>query len=177
MRRFLPLFLLSATLLPAQDFDLVIRHARLIDGTGAPATDGDIAVRGDRIAAVGKFDGTGRTEIDAAGRVVAPGFIAVHTHSEDIVDLPVAENFLRMGVTLIVAGNCGSSRTDIGEFFAAIERKKIAINFATLSGQGSVRFQVMGGSFARPPTAEEMAEMRELVDRAMRDGAVGMSTG
>ncbi len=177
MRCLLPLFLLTTVMLSAQDFDLVIRHARIIDGTGAPAIDGDLAVRGDRIAAIGKFEGKGRTEIDAAGRVLAPGFIDVHTHSEEILELPVAENFLRMGVTLIVAGNCGSSRVDVGEFFAAIERKKIAINFATLIGQGSVRFQVMGGSFARPPTAQEMSKMRDLVDRAMRDGAVGMSTG
>ena len=177
MRLLLPLFLLTAALLRAQDFDLVIRHARLIDGTGAPAVEGDIAVRGDRIAAVGKFDGTGRTEIAAAGRVVAPGFIDVHTHSEEILDLPVAENFLRMGVTLIVAGNCGSSRTDVGEFFAAIERKKIAINFATLVGQGSVRFQVMGGSFARPATGDEVANMRALVELGMKDGALGLSTG
>lgn len=177
MRRLLPLLFLSATLARAQEFDLVVRHAQIVDGTGAPAINGDIAVRGDRIAAVGKFDGAGRTEIDAAGRVVAPGFIDVHTHSEEILEMPVAENFLRMGVTLIVAGNCGSSRVDVGEFFAAIERKKIAINFATLVGQGSVRFQVMGGSFARPPTAGEMTKMKDLVDRAMRDGAVGMSTG
>jgi N-acyl-D-amino-acid deacylase len=179
MRRLLPLALsaLLISSLRAQDFDLVIRHAKLVDGTGASATEGDLAVRGDRIAAIGKFAGTGRTEIDAAGRVVAPGFIDVHTHSEEIVEMPVAENFLRMGVTTIVAGNCGSSKTNVGEFFAAIERKKIAINFATLIGQGSVRFQVMGGSFARPPTVEEMSKMKDLVDRAMRDGAVGLSTG
>ncbi len=182
MRLLLPsvlsaLSVLFVPFLRAQDFDLVIRHARLIDGTGTPALDGDIAVRGDRIAALGKFEGKGRTEIDAAGHVVAPGFIDVHTHSEEILDLPVAENFLRMGVTLIVAGNCGSSKTNIGEFFAAIEQKKIALNFATLIGQGSVRFQVMGGSFARPPTAEEMTKMRDLVERGMKDGAVGMSTG
>lgn len=161
----------------APEFDLVIRHARLIDGTGAPAVAGDIAVRGDRIAAVGTFTGTGRTEIDAAGRVVAPGFIDVHTHSEDICELPMAENFLRMGVTTIITGNCGGSKLDVGAFFREIEKTKVAINVATLIGQGSVRFQVMGGSFARPPTADERAKMRDLVDRAMRDGAVGMSTG
>ncbi len=177
MRRFLPLLVLSTALLRAQDFDLVIRHARLIDGTGAPVVDGDIAVRDDRIAAVGKVEGKGRTEIDAAGRVVAPGFIDVHTHCEDICDLPMAENFLRMGVTTIITGNCGTSRTDVGGFFDAIVRTKVAVNVATLIGQGSVRFQIMGGSFARPPTAEEMAKMRDLVDRGMKDGAVGLSTG
>ena len=177
MRRLLSLLLLSAALLRAQEFDLVIRHARLIDGTGAPSVDGDIAVRGDRIAAVGKFAGAGRAEIDAAGRVVAPGFIDVHTHCEDICELPVAENFLRMGVTTIVTGNCGTSKIDIGGFFRDIERTKVGVNVATLIAQGSVRFQVMGGSFARPPTADETAKMRALVEQAMQDGAVGLSTG
>ena len=177
MRRLLPLLLLGAALVRAQDFDLVIRHARLIDGTGAPAVSGDIAVRAGRIAAVGKFSGTGRTEIDAAGRVVAPGFIDVHTHCEDICKLPMAENFLRMGVTTFITGNCGTSKIDVADFFDSIVRTKVAINVATLIGQGSVRFQVMGGSFARPPNADEMAKMRDLVDRAMCDGAVGMSTG
>ena len=161
----------------AQDFDLVIRHARLVDGTGAPSIDGDIAVRGNLIAAVGKFAGTGRTEIDAASRVVSPGFIDVHTHCEDICELPMAENFLRMGVTTVVTGNCGTSKTNIGKFFHDIERAHLAVNVATLIAQGSVRFQVMGGSFARPPTPGEVAQMRALVEQAMRDGAVGLSTG
>lgn len=161
----------------AQEYDLVIRHGRVIDGTGRPAFSGDVAVKDGRIVAVGAVTGTGRSEIDAAGRVVAPGFIDVHTHSEDIAELPVAENFIRMGVTTIVTGNCGSSAKDIGEFFGNIERTKVALNVATLIGQGTVRFQVMGGSFMRPPTAEELAKMRALVERAMKDGAVGLSTG
>jgi len=180
MRRLFPLallVLLGAPTAPAQEFDLVVRHARLVDGTGGPATTGDLAVRGGRIAAVGAFAGTGRSEIDAAGRVVAPGFIDVHTHCEDICELPLAENFLRMGVTTVVTGNCGTSRTDVAEFFDSIVRAQVAVNVATLIGQGSVRFQVMGGSFARPPTASEVAQMRELVDRGMREGAVGLSTG
>src|SRR5690349_11596181 len=99
------LILLTTAFARAQDYDLVIRHARLVDGTGAPAISGDLAIRGDRIAAVGQFAGTGRIEIDAAGRVVAPGFIDVHTHCEDICELPTAENFLRMGVTTFITGN------------------------------------------------------------------------
>ena len=161
----------------AQEFDLVIRGGRIVDGTGAVAAAGDVAVRADRIVAVGKFAGRGRTEIDAAGRVVAPGFIDVHTHSEDITDLPVAENFLRMGVTTIVTGNCGGSKLNVADFFADIVRTKTAINVATLIGHNTVRGQVMGGSFARPPTADELAKMCALVEQAMKDGAVGLSTG
>jgi N-acyl-D-amino-acid deacylase len=177
MRRLVFSLLLTTSVVVAQEFDLVIRHARLVDGTGGPATTGDLAIRGDVIAAIGKFPGTGRTEIDAAGRVVAPGFIDVHTHSEDITELPVAENFLRMGVTTIVTGNCGGSKLNVAEFFDSIVKTKVALNVATLIGHNTVRGQVMGGSFARPPTADELAKMRAHVEQAMKDGAVGLATG
>lgn len=179
MRRLLPFIFLCAALARAENFDLIVRHGRLVDGTGAPAVVGDLAVRGGRIVAVGQLPtgSTARAEIDAAGRVVAPGFIDVHTHTEDVIDLPMAENFLRMGVTTIVAGNCGSSKIDVAGFFRDLERTHVALNVATLVGHGSVRFQIMGGSFMRPPTADELAKMRALVDRAMEDGALGLSTG
>jgi N-acyl-D-amino-acid deacylase len=161
----------------APDYDLVIRHGRVLDGTGAPAIAADVAIRDGRIAAVGTVTGTGRQEIDAAGRIVAPGFIDVHTHCEDIEDNPPAENFLRMGVTTIVTGNCGSSVTDVGAFFAALQRAPVGVNVATLVAQGSVREKAMGGNFKRAPTAAETDRMRALVEQAMRDGAVGLSTG
>jgi N-acyl-D-amino-acid deacylase len=171
--------LLSACSLPlrAQEHDLVIRGGRVLDGTGRAAVAADVAIRGDRIVAVGAVSGKGRQEIAAGGRIVAPGFIDVHTHSEDIDELPVAENFLRMGVTTIVTGNCGGSRTDIARFFETIARKGVGPNVATLIGQNSIRTLAMGGSFNRPPTDAELQKMRDLVDRAMRDGAVGLSTG
>ncbi len=170
-------FAASVSFVTAQDYDLIIRGARLVDGTGRPAYVGDVAVRADRIVALGSLTGTARTEIDARGRVVTPGFIDVHTHSEDITDLPVAENFLRMGVTTIITGNCGGSKLNVAEFFANIVRTQVAINVATLIGHNTVRGQVMGGSFARPPTADELAKMCALVEQAMKDGAVGLSTG
>jgi N-acyl-D-amino-acid deacylase len=163
----------------AETYDLIIRHASIVDGTGALAFPGDVAIRAGRIAAVGKLPAasTATNEIDAAGKVVAPGFIDVHTHSEDVAELPVAENFLRMGVTTIITGNCGGSALNVGEFFANITRTKISINVATLIGHNTVRFQVMGGSFMRPPTPAELDRMRALVEQAMKDGAVGLSTG
>lgn len=163
--------------LMAQDYDLVIRHGRVLDGFGTPAIAADVAIRNDRVIEVGKVAGRGRIEIDATDRVVAPGFIDVHTHSEDIDELPAAENFLRMGVTTIVSGNCGGSKINIAEFFATIARARVAINVATLIGQNSVRSSVMGGSFMRPPTPGELDKMRQLVEQAMKDGAVGLSTG
>ena len=170
-------FALGGLKLAAQDYDVVIRNGRVIDGTGRAPIEADIALRGNRIAELGKIAGKGRVEIDAARRVVAPGFIDVHTHSEDAAELPIAENFLRMGVTTIVTGNCGGSKLNVGEFFDTLTKTGVAINVATLIGHNTVRGQVMGGSFARPPTAEELARMCTLVEDAMKDGAVGLSTG
>jgi N-acyl-D-amino-acid deacylase len=109
--------------------------------------------------------------------IVAPGFIDVHTHAEDIADLPLAENFLRMGVTTLVLGNCGGSTLNVGEFFKKLEAMRISPNMATLIGHNTVRSHVMGGAFMRPPTEEELTRMKGLVDQGMKDGALGLSTG
>jgi N-acyl-D-amino-acid deacylase len=163
--------------LVAADYDLLLRGGRVVDGTGNPASFADVAVKDGRIVGVGKIDGTAKREVDAAGRIVCPGFIDVHTHAEEIDELPLAENFVRMGVTTIVLGNCGSSKLDVGNFFKRLEATNISVNVATLVGHGSVRSRVMGGSFMRPPTEEELGKMKELVREAMKDGAVGLSTG
>lgn len=170
-------FTFGAAVSSGQDYDLVIRRGRLVDGTGKSSVSGDVAVQGGRIVAVGMFKGKASNEIDAAGRVVAPGFIDVHTHSEDITNLPLAENFIRMGVTTIVTGNCGGSKLNVAEFFDSIRQTRVALNVATLIGHNTVRGQVMGGSFARPPTADELEKMCALVEQGMKDGAVGLSTG
>lgn len=161
----------------AADFDLIIRNANIADGTGAPLVKGDLAVKDKRIVRVGTVNGSASQEIDAQGRVVAPGFIDVHTHSEDIVQKPVAENFLRMGVTTIVTGNCGNSRVDVAEFFEQVQQAGATLNVATLIGHNSVRREAMGGSFLRAPSPEQMERMKALVEKAMQDGAVGLSTG
>ena len=175
--------LLAAVLLSLQTavrsatYDLVIRHGRVVDGSGNPAFFADVAVKDGRIAIIGRVTGEAATEIEATNLIVAPGFIDVHTHADDVVEQPRAENFLRMGVTTVVVGNCGGSTLDVGKFFREVEAKKISINVATLIGHNTVREKAMGGNFDRPPTAEEMAKMQSLVDRAMKDGAVGLSTG
>lgn len=159
------------------DYDLLIVNARIADGTGAPLISGSVAVKDRRIVSVGEVKGTATMQIDALGKVVAPGFIDVHTHSENICKLPTAENFLRMGVTSIVTGNCGGSRTNIAEFFKEIEEAKVAINVATLIGHNSVRELAMGGRYRREPSPADMEKAKALVDQAMKDGAVGLSTG
>jgi N-acyl-D-amino-acid deacylase len=117
---------------PAQSYDVIIRHGRVVDGTGNPAFFADVAVNHGHIAGIGKLAGTAKTEIDAQGLVVAPGFIDVHTHADDVAEMPRAENFVRMGVTTIVAGNCGGSGLDIARFFRGIEETNVALNVATL---------------------------------------------
>jgi len=158
-------------------FDILIVNARIVDGTGNPWFRGSVAIRGGRIAGVGRFDASDAAQvIDAGNKIVAPGFIDVHTHTEDIYDIPAAENFARMGVTSLVTGNCGGSDLDIGAFLGRISSKPLAVNIASLIGHNTVRSKVMGLD-DREPTPDEQAKMNAYVEQAMKDGAVGFSTG
>ena len=161
----------------AETYDLIVRHGRIVDGTGNPAYFGDVAITNGRIAALGRITGDAKQEIDAHGLIVAPGFIDVHTHADDVPEMPRAENFARMGVTTIVVGNCGDSVPDIAKLFNDLEKTNASVNVATLIGHGKVRGKVMGGSFMRPPSKEELDKMKGLVEQGMKDGAVGLSTG
>ena len=158
-------------------YDLVITGGTVIDGSGRPGVVQDVAIKDGKIAALGRIPrAQGAQSIDAAGLVVAPGFIDVHTHADDLVDRPAAANFVRMGVTTIVAGNCGGSALDVGSALNALREKPAAINFATLIGHNTVRSAVMG-SANRAPNVAELLRMRSLVWKAMADGAIGFSTG
>lgn len=169
--------LFAASILSAADFDLVLAGGRVIDGTGNPARFADVAIKDGRIVGIGRL-GTNATEvIDVTGKIVTPGFIDVHTHAENILSYPAAANFTRLGVTTLVLGNCGSSDVNVARLFARIGQTNVAVNVATLIGQGSVRSQVMGGSFMRPPTEPELKQMKALIRRGMEEGALGMSTG
>ena len=186
MQRLISLLLITfsfASLMPANSqpvddqYDLVITNARIVDGTGNPWFRGSVAIKDGRIAKVGFFDTSkSKVTIDAKNQIVAPGFIDVHTHVEDIYDSPTAENFIRMGVTSLITGNCGGSELDIAEFLGRMKQKPLAVNLGTLVGHNTVRAKAMGLG-DRIPTADEQAKMDALVDQAMRDGAVGLSTG
>jgi len=184
--------------------DLKIVGGQVLDGTGAAATRGDVGVTGDTITAVGDLsrEPAGAT-VEAAGLMVAPGFIDMHSHSDwRLFGNRRAESKIRQGVTTEVVGNCGFSpapvsdefREDmrsfalyvppgmdfawrsVGEFLRRYEDEGLALNVAQLVGHGTLRLAVMG--FARrAPSGSELSRMRGLMESAMADGACGLSTG
>lgn len=179
------LLLLSAVTLLAPSpaaqspsFDLVIRNARIVDGTGAPWYRGDIALRGDTIVQVAaSIEPGGAKVVDAGGRVVAPGFIDIHTHARrGIFEVPTADNYVRQGVTTLIEGPDGSSPLPVGPFLQKLDELKKSVNIGSFVGQGSVRSAVIGDA-DRKATSAEILKMQGLVEQGMRDGAFGLSTG
>ncbi|HLM15995.1 MAG TPA: D-aminoacylase [Reyranella sp.] len=183
-------------------YDIVIRNGQVADGTGKKLFAADVALKGDRIAAV-EAPGAlkGDNEIDATGKVVAPGFIDVHTHDDTaLIDNPTMAMKASQGVTTVVCGNCGASaapyiRDDVGHFLSLIVRNKAnisrsfaefagkvdaarpAINGAFLIGHSTLRMNFMGDDLARTATAGEINGMRDLLDQSLEQGAIGMSSG
>ncbi|HKB45370.1 MAG TPA: D-aminoacylase [Chitinophagaceae bacterium] len=181
MKWLLIIFLVSfSSAIAAQnpDCDIFIKNGKIIDGTGNNWYYGNIAVKDGKIIKVGRdIELPAKKIIDAAGFIVAPGFIDVHTHLEgDEIKDPNATNFILDGVTTCITGNCGSSNVDIGKYLHFIDSLKLSINVATLIGHNDVRKTVMGRA-NRDATADEMQQMKNIVDKAMKDGAVGFSTG
>jgi N-acyl-D-amino-acid deacylase len=161
-------------------YTLILRNGRVVDGAGNAWFYGDVALKGDTIAFVGalkpdSYDA--QQELDVRGLVIAPGFIDVHSHADDdLYKLPQAENFIRDGVTTLVNGNCGGSMKDVGEYFARLQKQGVGIDVATLIGHNTV-LRAVKGDVRGDLTPEQMDKARGLVDQAMRDGAVGFSTG
>jgi N-acyl-D-amino-acid deacylase len=158
--------------------DLLIRNGHVVDGSGNPWFLADVAVRDGRIAAIGRLDGyPTKRSIDAKGRVVAPGFIDVHAHLEqNLFGSPEARNYVHDGVTSVITGNCGGSADNLQAFLQRVDTDHTAINVGSLVGHNTVRKQVMG-SVNRFASATEQQQMEALVEQAMRDGAMGLSTG
>ena len=185
-----------------ETFDLLIKNGTLVDGIKNEAYRADIGIIGEHIQKIGSLqNATAKNTIDAGDRIVSPGFIDIHTHTDiEILINRKAESKIRQGVTTELGGNCASSAfpvkqpipeyekrmaeeagitidwTDLSGFHAAIEKNGTAVNHATLIGQGTLRGFVMGDD-QREPTAEEMEQMKKLVAEAMKQGAFGLSTG
>ncbi len=191
-------------------YDITIQNAIIIDGTGLPAYRADIAIKGDRIAAIGKLDAKAKQTINARGRTVIPGIIDPHSHADLILPLAPKRQAelmrckLAQGVTTTVIGNCGLGcapvangeaeailravnawmtpepvewkwRT-VGEYLDRIESNGLVMNIATLAPHGPVRISAMGLAKGAP-SKSQMKKMRAMVERAMKDGALGLSTG
>lgn len=159
---------------------LLIKGGTLVDGTGAPRRAADVRTSGDAIVEIGASltPKPGETVIDAAGRVVAPGFIDMHSHADrGLEDHPEAESQIRQGITLSLVGQDGGGDLPVSDFFERFSRVHPAINLMTSVGHGAVRGVVLGGDFKRAATPAEIETMKALVDRAMKDGAVGLSSG
>ena len=186
-----------------KDYDLLISGGTVYDGTGRPPVRTDIGVSGDTIKLIGKIrTSRAREVIEADGLAVAPGFIDVHEHtSVELLVNPKAESAVRQGVTTLVSGNCGDSifpltepmadeaaRTlladygldlswkDAGGFFDRLGRSGMAVNYSSYVGQGTIRAAVVGYA-DRPGTSAEMNAMKALVQTAMSQGTLGLSTG
>ncbi|HEX4325927.1 MAG TPA: D-aminoacylase [Burkholderiales bacterium] len=185
----------------SEHYDLIIRNGTLIDGVRTPRYAGDLAIKDGRIARLGKLDGArADSEIDASGKIVAPGFIDSHTHDDRLLTLaPEMTPKLSQGVTTVIAGNCGISLAPLvhasppspldliddgnayhfknfAEFMQARDAVPAAINAAFLVGHTTLRVAVMD-QLDRAATPAEAARMAELSEEAMAAGAIGLSTG
>ncbi|MBC7361229.1 MAG: D-aminoacylase [Candidatus Aminicenantes bacterium] len=160
-------------------YDLVIANGLVIDGSGNPWFKADIGIKGQKIIAIKDRIEPQKAErvIEAAGLIVAPGFIDIHTHADEgILKIPGCENYISQGVTTLIGGNCGGHEFPLSELFQKIQQQGIACNFGSLAGHNTIREKVMGMKMGEP-TPEEMSRMKELLRQEMRAGALGLSTG
>ncbi len=160
--------------------DVVLRGGTVVDGSGSPGRVADVAIKGDRIVAVGAFQTDPKARvIDAKGLIVTPGFIDLHTHSDSPIVTEATRdnrNFQAQGVTTIVTGNCGGGTLDVGKYFENITRHGAGANVIHLIPQGDVRESVLGRREVKAD-AVALRSMRRLVERGMNAGAWGMSSG
>jgi N-acyl-D-aspartate/D-glutamate deacylase len=164
---------------PTPAYDVVIRNGRVLDGAGNPWILADVGIKDGRFAKVGRIAERGKTEIDAAGKYVSPGWIDMMDQSGSVLPRNgLAENKLRQGVTTAIGGEGGipvKAASDVPAYFAGMEKSGISINFGSYYSETQARAAILGPS-SRAPNAAELDRMRAIMDTAMRAGAMGMST-
>jgi N-acyl-D-aspartate/D-glutamate deacylase len=179
-------------------FDILIKDTTIIDGSGKPAFQGSVGIKGDKIAAMGDIKVDAARTIDAQGLMVCPGFVDPHNHGDmSILQHPRAENLVMQGITTIVGGNCGfcpgslregthTSELGVdypvdwnsyGEWLSKVEAVGPAVNILSLVGHNTIREMVMGEDFRRAASDGEVDAMKPLVEEAMKSGAFGLSVG
>ncbi|RZM03819.1 MAG: D-aminoacylase, partial [Pedobacter sp.] len=158
--------------------DILLTNGKIIDGSGNNWYYGSVAIKDGKIFKMGtNLSVTAKKTIDASGLIIAPGFIDVHTHLEgDEASDPTAKSFILDGVTTCITGNCGSSNVDMAQYFRFIDSLHLSINVGSFIGHNDIRKEVMG-RVNRAATTAELQQMSSLVDKAMQDGALGLSTG
>ena len=144
-------------------YDLLLKNALIVDGTGSPWFRGDLAIKGDAIAAIAySINSSAGRVVDVGGAVIAPGFIDVHTHARrGIFDVPTADNYVRQGVTTVIEGPDGSSPVPLGPFLAKLEALEKTPNIGSFIGQGSIRSAVIG-DVNRPATPADMTKIHGI---------------
>ena len=158
---------------------IILRGGTVYDGTGRPARQADVVLRGDRIVMVGDAAGVQGRVIDVSGLIVCPGFIDLHNHSDENIVKPqsrAAVNYRTQGVTTIVTGNCGFGPIDVSDYYRKLADQGVGVNVAHLVPHGALREHVMG-SENRLASPRELERMKRLLRRGLEAGAWGMSTG
>ena len=157
----------------SSSFDIVIRGGMIYDGTGDTPFEADIGIKDGHIEAIGEIKRAGKTNIDAQGLFIAPGFIDIHTHCDRGLireEGRSAKNYLTQGVTTVVTGNCGGGTYKVKEFFSELEDFGTGPNVIHLIGHGTIRREAMGQE-DREPSDEELDRMKELMTQGMEEGA------
>ncbi len=190
----------------AEYYDLLIKDAEVVDGTGGPRFRGSVGIVGEKIAAVGSLMDAASTVIEGQGLVLSPGFVDPHSHVDlNILQQPLAENMIMQGVTTFIGCNCGHCRAPLrdplygsrwseyvghdpspdpdatwhtfGEYLDRVESTGLSLNFVPLAGHGAIRLAVMGEDFKRKATPDEVEAMKDHLREALESGAHGLSAG
>lgn len=178
--QFLLLFLLGAFPAAAEEphYDLILKNGLIVDGSGLPPYQADLALLGGKIAKIGHLEGSQAVRtVDLSGLIVAPGFIDLLCHNDLLWSLEQQEKSVRAGVTSGLAGNCGFSVLDVEKNLTKLQRQHSYVNLGTLIGQGTLRDWFVKTQRQKPATPDEITKMKAFVETSLQAGAFGLSSG